>query len=113
MLSPGRPGQIALPMSHERRAHARHPVRILVQHQAGALAPEIDYATDLSRGGLFVQTRRVPGPNDTIHVQFAPGRDARTVEAFCRVARVTPDGFGAAFVALDDGAQGLLEQLLR
>jgi hypothetical protein len=98
-------------MPSDRRAHARHPVRLLVQHQAGERTPVVDYATDVSRGGLFVRTRHLPGRDETVHVQFAPAKDARTVEAFCRVARVTEEGFGAAFVALDDGAQGLLAQM--
>ncbi len=100
-------------MTSERRAHVRHPVRLLVQHQAGSQTPEVDYASDVSQGGLFVNTRRAPGANETVHVQFSPGKDARTVEAFCRVARVTDEGFGVAFVALDEAAAQLLAQTFR
>ena len=100
-------------MSPDRRSHARHPVRILVQHQDSTEAPyEVDYASDLSTGGLFIRTHSVPPLGSTIHVQFAPAKDARMVEAFCRVARVTPHGVGAQFMHMDPASVELLEDVL-
>ena len=95
--------------SSERRAHARHSVRILVQHHESTCIPyEVDYASDLSTGGLFIATRNAVPLGSTIHVQFAPAKDARMVEAFCRVARVTPGGLGAEFVQMDSASTELL-----
>lgn len=100
-------------MSPERRAHARHPVRMLVQHHEHTDAPyEIDYATDLSAGGLFIRTNVVPPLGSTIQVQFAPAKDARMVEAFCLVARITPHGVGAQFVEMDPASLALLHSVL-
>lgn len=100
-------------MSPERRAHARHSVRILVQHHETTNTPyEVDYASDLSTGGLFIKTHNVAGLGSTIHVQFAPAKDARMVEAFCRVARVTPSGVGAEFIQMDPDSVELLEGVL-
>ncbi|MBS1149273.1 MAG: PilZ domain [Myxococcaceae bacterium] len=100
-------------MSPDRRNHARHPVRILVQHHENTGAPyEVDYASDLSTGGLFIKTHRVPPLGSTIHVQFAPAKDARMVEAFCRVARITPSGVGAQFVQMDPASVELLEDVI-
>lgn len=100
-------------MSLERRGHPRTPVRILVQHHADTDAHhEVDYATDLSPSGIFIRTTKPLAPNATIHVRFSPRRDARMVEAFCRVARVTPDGVGAVFLELDDEAATLLKNAL-
>ncbi|MBX7100623.1 MAG: PilZ domain-containing protein [Myxococcaceae bacterium] len=100
-------------MTQDRRVHPRLPVRLLVQHQTEPeSAFEVDYAVDLSQGGLFLQTSRALEPNSTLHLQFAPARDARVIECFCRVARVTPDGVGAAFLQLDDGASALLTEVL-
>lgn len=100
-------------MSPERRAHARHPVRMLVQHHEHTAAPyEVDYASDLSMGGLFIRTQTVPPLGSTIHVQFAPAKDARMVDAFCLVARITPHGVGAKFVQMDPAAVALLESVL-
>ena len=96
-------------MSQERRQHSRHPVRILVQHHENTDAPyEVDYASDLSTGGLFIKTHNVLPLGATIHVQFAPAKDARMVEAFCRVARVTAAGVGAEFVQMDPMSTELL-----
>ena len=100
-------------MSSDRRAHARHSVRILVQHHENTEAPyEVDYASDLSTGGLFIKSHIEAPLGSTIHVQFAPAKDARMVEAFCRVARVTPTGVGAEFVQMDTASIALLAGVL-
>lgn len=100
-------------MSPERRAHARHSVRILVQHHENTDAPyEVDYASDLSTGGLFIKTQNMVPLGTTIHVQFAPAKDARMVQAFCRVARITPNGVGAEFLQMDPASTALLEDVL-
>jgi hypothetical protein len=100
-------------MSPERRAGTRHTVRLLVQHHEDTAAPyEIDYASDLSTGGLFINTRKGAPLGSTIQVQFAPAKDARMVEAFCRVARVTPDGVGAEFIRMDAESVGLLQGVI-
>ncbi|GEM_PF-2083800 len=104
---------VRAPMSPERRAHTRHPVRILVQHHEKTDAPyEVDYASDLSKAGLFIATHNVAPLGSTIHVQFAPAKDARMVEAFCRVARVTPTGLGAEFLQMDPTSVALLDGVL-
>ncbi len=104
----------SLGFRHEdRRLYTRHAVRLLVQHQTDAMQThEVDYASDISRGGLFICTATPPPYDSTIHVQFAPAKDARMVEAFCRVARITRDGVGAEFVQMDDQSACLLRTLV-
>lgn len=98
---------------NERRIAHRKPVRFLVQHQSSAEAGyEVDYASDLSAGGLFIASRATPPPRSTVHVQFAPGRDAPLVSAFARVTHVTPEGFGAAFIGLDAEASHAISAAL-
>lgn len=98
---------------HERRQTPRFPVRLLVRHQSdGESAPVVDYASDLSHGGLFIHTTRAVTEDDTLQVEFAPARDARLVVAFCRVARVTAQGIGAQFLQLDDESKGALDDAL-
>jgi hypothetical protein len=97
----------------ERRQTTRHAVRLLVRHQSdGELSPVVDYASDLSHGGLFIQTSRAVRQNETLQVEFAPLRDARLVVAFCRVARITAHGIGAEFVQLDDESKQALDAAL-
>jgi hypothetical protein len=86
---------------------------VLVQHQATLTSPQrVDWATNLSRSGLFIHTALPAEPGTTVHVQFAPQKDTRLVSAYCRVARVTPNGMGAEFVQIDPEAQALLRRVL-
>jgi hypothetical protein len=88
-------------------------MRFLVQHQAAADGVvDVDYASELSRGGLFISTTRLLAPKATLHVQFAPKKDAQLVSAFCRVKEVRPDGIAAEFVALDAEAEQLISAAL-
>ena len=97
----------------ERRQTPRQSVRLLVRHQSdGESSPVVDYASDLSHGGLFIQTSRAVQKDETLQVEFAPMRDARLVVAFCRVARVTAHGIGAEFVQLDDDSKQALNDAL-
>ncbi len=97
----------------ERRVDPRVSVSLLVQHQVtSGEAFDIDYATDLSRGGLFIATRKAFAPDSTLHVQFAPRRDSQLVSAFCRVTHVNSLGIGAEFVSLDPESEKLIEAVL-
>lgn len=97
----------------ERRQHPRAPVSLLVRHEAAPGEPHVvDYASDLSKGGLFIRTARKPAKDDTLHVEFSPARDAKLVRAFCRVARVTPLGIGAEFLQLDPESRQNLQAVL-
>ncbi|MBL8918992.1 MAG: PilZ domain-containing protein [Myxococcaceae bacterium] len=97
----------------ERRTATRKPVRFLVQHQSSTEAGyEVDYASDLSAGGMFIASRATPPRHATVHVQFAPAKDAPLVSTFARVTHVTPNGFGAEFVSLDPDAARVISATL-
>jgi hypothetical protein len=97
----------------ERRRFPRLPVAVLVQHQAALTSPQrVDWATNLSRSGLFIHTAMPAELGTTVHVQFAPQKDACLLSAYCRVARVTPNGMGAEFVQMDTEAQAVLRRVL-
>lgn len=97
----------------ERREDPRVPVRLLVQYQvASGENFDIDYATDLSRGGMFIATTKSFSPESTLHVQFAPKRDSQLVSAFCRVTHTSKAGIGAQFVSLDAEAEKLIAAVL-
>ena len=87
--------------------------RFLVQHQGGTDESfDVDYASNLSRGGLFISTAKPLTPRSTLHVQFAPKKDAQLVSAFCQVMDVTPEGVNAQFVSLDPEAERLIAAAL-
>lgn len=95
---------------HDRRRHDRKPSRLLVQHQVSTdEGPQVDYATDISIGGLFIASRKDVARDATLHVQFAPAKDSRLVSAFARVTHVTPQGFGAQFISIDPDAVQLIQ----
>ncbi|MDX2008647.1 MAG: PilZ domain-containing protein [Myxococcaceae bacterium] len=97
----------------DRRTANRKPVHFLVQHQTSSEAGyELDYASDLSAGGLFISSRATPVPFSTVHVQFAPKKDGALVSTFARVTHVTSDGFGAAFIGLDPETEALIGSAL-
>jgi hypothetical protein len=86
-------------------------MRFLVQHQGGTDESfDVDYATNLTRGGLFISTGKLLTPKSTLHVQFAPKKDAQLISAFCQVTDVTPEGVAAQFVSLDEEAEQLIAQ---
>lgn len=88
-------------------------MRFLVQHQAAVDdAADVDYASDLSRGGLFISTSKPLTKKATLHVQFAPKKDARLISAFCQVTDVTPQGVTASFVNLDAESEALIAAAL-
>ena len=85
----------------------------LVQYQGGAdEAFDVDYATDLSRGGLFISTLKPLAQSSTLHVQFAPKKDAQLISAFCQITDVLPDGVKARFVSLDAESELLIAQAI-
>lgn len=88
-------------------------MRFLVQHQASVDdAVDVDYATSLSRAGLFIATQKSIEPKATLHVQFAPMKDAQLISAFCRVTEVRPDGVSAEFVHLDAESEKIIASAL-
>lgn len=88
-------------------------MRFLVQHQGGTDESfDVDYATDLSRGGLFISTLKPLAQSSTLHVQFAPKKDAQLVSAFCQITDVRPDGVSARFVSLDPESELLIAQAI-
>jgi len=88
-------------------------MRFLVQHQGGSDESfDIDYASNLTRGGLFISTHKALAPKSTLLVQFAPKKDAQLVSAFCQVMNVTDEGVNAQFVSLDAESEQLIAQAL-
>lgn len=100
-------------MEAERRRHPRQPATLLVQYVAeNDGAYQVDYLSDVSRGGIFIRTQRPLEVGSTLQVHFSPSRDAELVHAFCRVARTTPEGMAAQFVRLDADSAELMTRRL-
>jgi hypothetical protein len=72
----------------ERRRHPRQPVHFLVQHTSHQDGHDetwdVDYARDVSRSGIFIATKKVLAASATLHVQFAPRKDATLISEIGR-----------------------------
>jgi hypothetical protein len=97
----------------ERRQHPRRAVSVVVTHKsAGGQKAQRDVALDISQGGLFLKTSRRSTLGETLHVEITPPSSDKTIRATATVARVTPEGIGAAFTELDSDSALLLNLLL-
>jgi hypothetical protein len=90
------------------------PVTLKIRRQTTTHAPtDVEYATDLSEGGLFIRTAEKAKPGTTLNVSFAPGANAsQEVQARGRVVRVTKDGMAIEFIELDSDSRLLLSYTL-
>ncbi len=100
--------------SDERRRHPRVAVRLQIKRRTTVHAPDqVEYATDLSEGGLFIRTAQNDmKPGATLDVAFAPSGHSREVQARGRVVRVTSEGVAIEFIELDPDSKLLLNLAL-
>jgi hypothetical protein len=97
-------------MGSERRRHPRVPVTLRIRRQTTTHAPtDVEYATDLSEGGLFIRTTETAKAGTTVSLAFSPGQNAaKEIEARGRVVRVTSEGMAIEFIELDSDSRILL-----
>ena len=101
-------------MNRDRRIHNRKYVQLLVQHQPiDAAVASIDYASDLSIGGLFIATKSPLPAMTRFQVQFSPSRDERMITADCEVTHVKSTGMGVRFQSIDAASVKLIDSLVR
>lgn len=102
-----------------RRRHDRTRLALLVQYRFNTLADFLaEYATNLSPGGMFIETDAPQPEGSTLHLQFSLKDGSRLVDALARVVRVVPHGnvagpagMGVAFLELDEESRRLIDRL--
>jgi len=89
-------------------------VTLRIRRQSTTHAPaDVEYATDLSEGGLFIRTQERAKPGTTLQIAFSPGQTSpKDVEARGRVVRVTKEGMAIEFIELDSDSRLLLSYAL-
>jgi hypothetical protein len=93
----------------EKRRHPRMPVILKVKRAATVHQPEqVDYATDLSEGGLFIRTDNRPRVGTYMKLEFTPLPGSLSVTTECRVVRVSSEGVAIEFTSLDSDSRQLL-----
>ena len=105
-------------MDPERRKHERVPTHYLVHVRVPARdEAQEGFCLNLSRGGLFVQTRDPPPPGTMIFLELDLEPVGKTVHAQAEVAWAwptipysqSPPGVGVKFTDLSEDAQRFIE----
>ncbi len=77
----------------EQRRHPRVNTAVLVQFRRDILEDyRVEYATDVSRGGLFVRTDRPHPAGALVQIQLVPRSGPGLIEGLGRVVRATRPG---------------------
>ena len=97
----------------DRRIHPRIPILLMVEYDS--LSDFfVDYATDISQGGMFVITREKLGIGAQVNVKFTLPGESGALEAAGTVVRKTEKpsvGVGIRFDPLPDNAKSAIERL--
>jgi len=102
-----------------RRRHPRTPVSLLVQFRFDTFEElAAEYATNLSPGGMFIQTREPKPVGDLLYLQFSLKDGSKLIEGLARVVRAIPPGegggapgMGIEFVDFDEESMALVKQI--
>lgn len=105
--------------SENRRRHARTSLALLVQFRFNTLEDFLaEYATNLSPGGMFIETDAPSPVGTTLHLQFSLKDGSRLIDGHARVVRVVPHGnergpagMGVEFLELDEETRRVIERL--
>ncbi len=110
-------------MTEEKRQNQRHPLRTKMDYRAQSGGDFLfEYTTNISRGGIFIETRE-PLPEDTVvEMRFQPPEADQAIEVQGKVVWVNPwregednpnPGMGIQFEDLSDESRELITQLVR
>jgi uncharacterized protein (TIGR02266 family) len=105
-------------MSHDGRRQPRLPINLRVQYRtAGAFL--VSYSVNLSKGGIFLETREPLSVGETVSLDFeVPGAGQLQVDGVVAWIRQgstdgMPDGMGIQFQELDERYGGLIDGMVR
>ncbi len=101
-------------LSANKRRHPRVNVALLVQYRFGALEDfRTDYALNLSRSGLFIETDEVRPLGTRVFVQLSTRDGNHLLQGEGRVVRNVDGGYAIELVGFDAQAQLVLDGLVR
>lgn len=106
--------------ARDRRRHPRAELRLLVQHRFETVDDFVkEVATNISAGGLFLQTEQPHAEGSTVYLRFALQDGLPLIEGIGRVVRVNAaghpgrvPGMGIEFISLDDESRQLIDTLV-
>jgi PilZ domain len=96
-----------------RRRHPRAQLTLLVQYRFGALEDfRTDYALDVSRSGLFIETKEIRPAGTRVFVQLTTRDGRHFLQGEGRVVRQMDGGYAIELVGFDAEAQKVLDALV-
>jgi molecular chaperone DnaK len=103
-----------------RRRHPRAAIALLVQYRFNTLEDFLaEYVTNVSPGGMFIQSDAPPPVGTTIHLQFSLKDGSKLIDGLARVVRQvavatpeSPAGMGVEFVELTQEARAIVQQMV-
>lgn len=110
------------PSNDERRRGPRVPLSPIVQVQYADLEEFLSlHASNLSQGGLFLETEQPHEVGALLYMQFFLRDGSPLIEAMGRVvwtrpppgAPGEPAGMGIAFISLDERSRALVDRVVR
>ena len=99
----------------EWRRFPRVALDLLVQYRVDSFEDFLaEYATNLSMGGLFIETDEPRPVGTLVYFQFALRDGTRLIEGLGRIVRVNPPGrprpgMGIEFTSLDEDSKALIQ----
>ena len=93
-----------------RRKHARKSCFVAVDYAVGDRAFK-DFITNISLGGLFVETHKGFPVKQEIVMSFSSAKFERPVKAIGQIVRSVPQGIGVAFETANQNLEPMMKSL--
>ena len=101
----------------DRRCHPRHPLSLLIEYEVKDTF-KADYITDISGGGLFIQTQSPLPVGTEMELKIAFPKIPKLIEIKGVVVRINedptgdkPPGMGIRFIGLSDEDVRFIDKL--
>lgn len=105
-------------MDAERRKYPRVPINLLIQYRFDSFEEfEVDYAANLSEGGMYLRAEQPKPDGALIYLQFAFKDGRKLIEGLGRVIHVQPKGtanpgMGIELVSFDEEFKQMIRALI-
>ena len=102
----------------ERRRHPRVALNMVVQFRHDSMDAFIsEHATNISMGGMFIETEAPKSVGDVVYLQFTLSDTGQKIEGMGKVIHVNPPGsertgMGIEFVNLDAEFEKVIDQIV-
>ena len=101
------------PSTTNRRRYPRAPLSLLVQFRFNTVQEFLmEYATNLSFGGMFIRTTEPREIGTLIYFQFTLKDGSKLIEGLGRVVHSSTSGMGVEFVSVLEPSASIIRKLV-